>query len=279
MSMSGSMARSTALGAGRARWFSANPDKAWVEKFFLLYSPVWMASMAMMMFTGWDKSWGDSALLWHGALTAAPVLLGPALLSSRFGTTTWVNSYWLKANLYLFVFGFFGNYFGSEYFFDVLGMVYIYPHATTTLDAALVGKGGQTVPVIMYLYTHVYFMTYHATANIVLRRLRTSGLPAMGVLFPVFVFVIGYAWAFMETKAMANPMMASSFYYEKLDIMLAYGSAIYATYFIASFPIYYFIDEDQGRRWSLTQVVAGGLSAAMLTFFMLDAAAHWVGAL
>lgn len=279
MSMSGSMAHSTALGAGRARWFSANPDKAWVEKFFLLYSPVWMASMAMMMFTGWDKSWGDSALLWHGALTAAPVLLGPALLSSRFGTTTWVKSYWLKANLYLFVFGFFGNYFGSEYFFDVLGMVYIYPHATTTLDAALVGRGGQTVPVIMYLYTHVYFMTYHATANIVLRRLRTSGLPAMGVLFPVFVFVIGYAWAFMETKAMANPMMASSFYYEKLDIMLAYGSAIYATYFIASFPIYYFIDEDQNRRWSLTQVVAGGLSAAMLTFFMLDAAAHWVGTL
>ena len=51
---------------GGARWFSANPDKAWVEKFFLLYSPVWMASMAMMMFTGWDKTWGDGALLLHG---------------------------------------------------------------------------------------------------------------------------------------------------------------------------------------------------------------------
>lgn len=264
---------------GGARWFSANPDKAWVEKFFLLYSPVWMASMAMMMFTGWDKTWGDGALLLHGALTAAPVLVIPMLVARRFTDRPWWDSYWLKANLYLFVFGFFGNYFGSEYFFDVLGMVYVYPHATTVLDSAIVGKGTQTVPLIMYFYTHVYFMTYHATANIVLRRLRTTGLPGMALLFPVFVFVIGYFWAWMETKAMANPMMAQSFYYEKLEVMLAYGSAIYATYFIASFPIYYFIDETKSKRWSLVQTVAGGLSASMLTFFLLDFAAQWVGAL
>ena len=32
--------------------------------------------------------------------------------------------YWFKANLYIAIFNFAGNYFGSEYFFDVLGMVY-----------------------------------------------------------------------------------------------------------------------------------------------------------
>lgn len=262
-----------------SRWFSPNPDKAWVEKFFLIYSPVWMASMAMMMFTRWDKTWDDTALLLHGFLTALPVLLVPALLAKRYSTQRWQDSYWLKANLYLFVFGFFGNYFGSEYFFDVLGMVYIYPNATTNLDAALLGSGKQTVPLIMYFYTHVYFMTYHATANIALRRLKNLGLPAMWLLFPLFVFLIGYAWAWMETKAMANPMMASSFYYERMDRMLAFGSAIYATYFIASFPIYYFLDEDPKRRWTLLQTTAAGLSASMLTFYMLDFAAHWVGSL
>lgn len=260
-------------------FFSSNPDKAWVEKFFLIYSPVWMALMALMVLTGWGQEWGDKALLAHGLVTALPALIVPMLLASRYTDQPWYDSYWFKANLYLFMFSFFGNYFGSEYFFDVLGMVYVYPNATTTLDAALVGSGDQTVPVIMYLYTHVYFMTYHATANIVLRKLKSLPLPGMWLLFPVFVFVIGYAWAWMETKAMANPLMASSFYYEDMERMLAYGSAIYATYFIASFPIYYFLDETRERRWSLLQTAAGALSASMLTFYMLDFAAHWVGAL
>jgi cycloeucalenol cycloisomerase len=261
-------------------WFSSNSDKAWVEKFFLAYSPLWMIVMGIMMVFGLDKSMSDAPLLITCILVALPVLLVPALLHKKYSTGPWYESYWLKANVYLFVFGFFGNYFGSEYFFDVLGMVYKYPNASSTLDAAMVGSGEQTVPLIMYALTHVYFMTYHATANIVLRRLRNLGLPATNwLLFPLFVFGIGYFWAFMETTAMANPLMASSFYYEKMDVMLKYGSAIYATYFIASFPIYYFLDETREKRWSLLQTIAAGFSASMLTFYMLDVAAHMIGSL
>lgn len=258
-------------------WFSSNPDKAWVEKFFLIYSPIWMASMAVMMVTGGDETFDDTGMLLHAFGTALPALLVPALVARRYTKQPWYDAYWFKANLYLFVFGFFGNYFGSEYFFDVLGMVYVYPNVTTNLDATLVGTGTRQVPLIMYAYTHVYFMTYHATANIVLRRLRA--LPLGTVLFPLLVFAIGYFWAWAETKAMANPMIAQSFYYQKMDVMLAWGSAIYATYFIASFPIYYFLDEMRERRWSLVQTIAGGLSASMLTFYMLDLAARWVGSL
>jgi cycloeucalenol cycloisomerase len=262
-----------------SKWFSANPDKAWVEKFFLIYSPVWMASMAVMVLTGAAARLGDTGLLVHAFVTALPAVLVPAMLARRYTDRPWHDAYWFKANLYLFVFGFFGNYFGSEYFFDVLGMVYTYPKVTSTFDAALVGSGRQTVPVIMYPLTHVYFMTYHASATVVLRRLRSLRLPGMALLFPVFVFLIGYFWAWVETKAMANPMMADSFTYRDLPRMLAFGSAIYATYFIASFPIYYFIDEREDRRWSLLQVTAGSLSASMLTLYMLDFAARWVGTL
>ena len=261
------------------RWFSENPDKAWVEKFFLIYSPLWMAAMAVMVVTGWGSEWGDAAMLAHAIAVALPIVLVPMLIAGRYTDSPWHASYWLKANLYLAVFSVFGNYFGSEYFFDVLGMVYIYPNVSTVLDSALVGSGEQEVPLIMYFYTHAYFMTYHATANIVLRRLGTARLPGMALLFPIFVFVIGYAWAWMETKAMANPLIAENFHYRDMARMLAYGSAIYATYFIASFPIYYFIDETRERRWSLLQTTAGALSASMLTFFLLDFAAHWVGAL
>lgn len=263
-----------------AQWFSANPDRAWAEKFFLLYSPVWMALMALMMLTGWVTQASDAQLLFHAAVVALPLGIVPALLHKRYSPDiAWHQSYWFKANLYIFIFGFFGNYFGSEYFFDVLGMVYNMPNATTTLDASLLGKSGQPVPLIMYLYTHAYFMTYHTSAVVVLRRIMSSGMPLRRISFMPVVFLVGYAWAWMETRAMANPLMTSTFYYEKMPAMLAYGSVIYATYFIASFPIFYFIDENVRQRWHWLQVSAAGLSASMLTFYLLDACAHAVGRL
>lgn len=263
-----------------AQWFSPNPDRAWAEKCFLWYSPVWMLLMALMMPTGWVSSFSDIQLLVHGVLVALPIAVIPAVLHKRFSPTlAWYQSYWFKANLYIFLFGFFGNYFGSEYFFDVLGMVYNLPNATTALDASLLGKSDKPVPVIMYLYTHAYFMTYHTTAVIVLRRIMTSGLPLRRISFMPVVFAVGYAWAWLETRAMANPMMVNNFYYEKMDAMLAYGSIIYATYFVASFPIFYFLDENSRSRWHWLQAGAAGLSASMLTFYLLDACAHVVGRL
>jgi cycloeucalenol cycloisomerase len=259
------------------RWFSENPGKAWAEKCFLILSPVWMALVGLNMVLSLTKGLGDPGYLIQGLVVALPFVLVPALLSPENRERAWHQTYWFKANLYIAVFGFFGNYVGSEYFFDVLGMVYNYPDIHWNADAALVGSGVQKVPVLMYLMTHAYFMTYHSSATVVLRRIRTSGLPLMGLVFPLVVFAVGYFWAWMETRAMANPLMAGSFYYQKMETMLAYGSAVYATYFIASFPIYYFIDEKPARPWGLLQVVAGALSASMLTFYMLDFIAHAIG--
>lgn len=258
-------------------WFSTNPDKAWVEKFFLIYSPVWMAAMGLQVAVGADKTWSDGALLAYSFVVALGPLFIPMLLARRYTQKPWYDSYWLKAYLYLFTFQFFGSYFGSEYFFDVLGMVYNYPTITTTLDSALVGSGKQVVPLIMYGWAQVFFLTYHATSNIALRKVRQAS--ASWIVFAIAVFVIGYAWAWMETKSMANPRVATTFYYQKLDVMLKYGSAIYATYFVASFPIWFFIDETKERNWTWWQAIAGGLCASMLTFYLLDFAAHAVGSL
>lgn len=262
-------------------WFSPNPDKAWVEKFFLLYSPIWMALIGVTMVMNWHNSLSDIQLIVLCSIVVLPIVLVPMLVAKKHTQKPWYDSYWFKANVYLFVFGFFGNYFGSEYFFDVLGMVYNFNNATTRLDSSLLGSGTQTVPIIMYILTHAYFMTYHVTGNIALRKLTQLVKPgvALLILFPVFVFIIGYAWAWAETKAMANPMMAGTFFYEKMDIMLAYGSMIYATYFLASFPLYYFLDETPDKTWSIWVVIGAGMSASMLTFYMLDIASHWVGSL
>ena len=265
--------------ANNAYWFSENSGKAWAEKWFLIYSPVWMAMMAVVMFTGLSDVLGDVGFIVLGLLVALPFWVVPALKSPENSNTKWYETYWFKANMYMLSFGFFGNYVGSEYFFDILGMVYIYPSITWNLDTALVGSGTQKVPVLMYLLTHAYFMTYHTSAIVVLRRFRTSGIKGMVVLFPIMVFVIGYFWSFMETKAMANPLIAGNFYYEKMDLMLAYGSAIYAIYFVCSFPIYYFIDENSEKKWSLWQTLSASCCASLLTFYGLDIAAHLMGSL
>ena len=253
------------------RWFSENPSKAWGEKFFLAYSPAWMAFMALVMGLGVTERIGEWGFLAIGLAVAAPLVLVPALIrDERPIGRRWYETYWFKANLYIAIFSFAANYFGSEYFFDVLGMVYDYPMIELNLDATLVGSGEQRVPIIMYLLTQAYFMTYHATAVIVLRRIRTSRLPIGAVAWPVLLLVVAYFWAWMETRAMANPWIESQFYYEDMERMLTYGSLFYALYFVASFPIFYNLDEGRETSWSLKKTTAAALSAGMIMMFLLD---------
>jgi len=264
----------------RPRWFSENASKAWGEKFFVAYSPVWMTVVGLVMaldVTGRVGEWGFMAI---GAAVALPLLLVPVLVrdESAIGRR-WYQTYWFKANLYIAIFNFAANYFGTEYFFDVLGMVYDYPAIELELDSALVGSGEQHVPVLMYLLTQAYFMTYHTTAVIVLRRIRTSRLPVGRLLWPVLLLVVAYFWAWMETKAMANPWIASQFYYRDMERMLAYGSLFYALYFVASFPIFYHLDERRDSNWSLTVTAVAALAAGMLMMFLLDFAAAIFGPL
>ena len=266
--------------AARPRWLAENADKAWGEKFFLLYTPLWIGQVALATVLGWSTRLSEAGLLLHAALVWAPLLVVPWLwrVSARSGLR-WYQSYWFKANVYIALFSLLGNYFGSEYFFDVLGMVYKYPQLHLTFDAALVGSGRQSVPLIMYLLTPAYFMTYHTTAVVALRRLRTAWPRGAALVFPLAVGALAYGWAWLETFAMANPLLREVFYYHRLERMLTYGSAVYACFFITSFPIFYFLDETESARWSLKQTVAAALAAAMLTFWLLDLLTHVIGSI
>ena len=262
------------------RWFSENPSKAWGEKFFLAYSPAWMFLMALVVGSGITHEIGEWGFLAIGIAVAAPLVVIPALIrDERPIGRRWYETYWFKANLYIAIFNFAANYFGSEYFFDILGMVYDYPMIALNLDSTLVGSGEQRVPVVMYLLTQAYFLTYHTTAVIVLRRIRTARLPLRAVLWPVALLVVAYCWAWLETKAMANPWNASQFYYRDMERMLAFGSLFYSLYFVASFPIFFHLDEERDANWSLTKTAASALAASMIMLFLLDFAAAIFGPL
>ena len=61
----------------KARWFSENPDKAWGEKFFLIYTPIWILQTALAVVLGYGKTMGDAASLVHGLLISGPFLVVP----------------------------------------------------------------------------------------------------------------------------------------------------------------------------------------------------------
>ncbi len=271
---------SVAAIAGGPRWFSRNPSKAWGEKFFLAYTPFWIACMGILMTTGSGKRWGDLALNLAMLVILAPLVAVPALVrDERHLGRPWWQAYWCKFNVWIGIYAGVGSYFGSEYFFDVLGMVYNYPQLGWRLDSALLGSGTQTVPFIMYPSAHFYFVTYHTIGVIVLRRVRTSEWGSAPWLWPFVVLMAAYGFAWAETFAMTGGAIAEQFTYRDLPRMLRWGSLYYATYFVVSFPMIYRLDENPGDDWPLRRVTVEALAAGMLLLFLLDLLTHFVGRL
>jgi cycloeucalenol cycloisomerase len=274
---------STATAAGSradsGHWLSKNPSKAWGEKFFLIYSPIWIAGVALIQHSAMYKAWEDlGIMLWSFAM-ATPLVLYPAIFrnESNLGRK-WYESYWLKMNLWIWIFTWIGSYFGTEYFFDVLGMRYDFP-TTWNLDAELVGRGSGEVPFALYVQTQAYFMTYHTVAVVVMRRVRTSALGRHFGVFPLVVLGLCYAIAYAETLFMANDFMADQFHYLDRERMLKYGSIFYGCYFVVSFPMVYRLDETEAERWSLGRTAFEALAAGMLVLILLDAWAKLIGPL
>jgi cycloeucalenol cycloisomerase len=274
-----------------SRWFSADPGKAWAERFFLLYTPVWILAVAIVMLGGLVPRWGDGELLIFSVAVAAPLLVIPALRQRSvpaLAATPWTRSYWLKFNLWIFIFVWIGTYFLTHYFFDVLGMRYAF-HARWTLDAALVGQGDGTVPVFMYPLTQAYFVSYHAGMLVVLRRIRraldldhlspgTARWPRL-LLLALATLALAYGVAFAETLFMASDSIADLFWYADKPRMLRYGSLFYACYFLVSLPLLARMDEPPGPVYSPGRAALEALAAGMLVFMILDALTLLLGPL
>ncbi len=273
------MRAAAVAGGDEPRWLSRNPSKAWGEKFFLAYTPFWIAAMGLLMTTGAGKRWDDLGLNLAMLAILAPLVVVPILVRDETSLgRPWWRTYWCKFNVWIGIYAGIGSYFGSEYFFDVLGMVYDYPQLAWRLDAALLGSGTQTVPFIMYPSAHFYFVTYHTLGVIVLRRLRTSRAFVMA-LWPFAVLAAAYGFAWAETFAMTGGAIAEQFTYRDLPRMLRWGSLFYASYFVISFPMIYRLDENPDDDWPLRRVAVEALAAGMLLLFLLDGLTHFVGRL
>ena len=271
----------------RPHWFSRNPDKAFGEKLFLGFIPVFFAYNALIQGLGWL----DTTSFWHVAqnlgMWVPYCVLLPAWLR-RHAYVRWRDSYWFKANLFMAVWVFYATYFHTEYFFVLLGLRYRFPDVTLTFDSALVGPAEATaaatfqkVPVGMYLNAIAFFLVYHSAAVVCMRRVRTSlkGSPlARRVAWAAIVAATALFFAFAETRLYITDRAEANVWYVDLAAMLRFGTVFYAMYFVVSFPAFYRLDEHADQPpWTLGRTVIEASFVALTSLLLLDLWARFVG--
>lgn len=165
----------------------AGSEKRAYELWVLKYSVVWMGVFGIVIaFQIYESLDALGYFMLCGGL-ALPLLLQP--LVSRPAPHA------ARAQLWIAVFGFIGNYWYTHYFYCVLRAKYTMP-AWRLND----------VPIAMYSATHFYFSSYHVFANLPLRHVRTAYAPGVmrHVLEIALVLAMSYATAFMETLTISN---------------------------------------------------------------------------
>jgi cycloeucalenol cycloisomerase len=252
-------------------------EKKWTEQLILKQSPIWIIGVALVMLTGILRQWSDIDYLLFSTAMAAPSVLLPAFSPTRpAGTRPWFRCFWFKLNIWVLIVVCFGTYFGTHYFFDLMGMRYAFD-VKLTFDSDILGHSGQRVPLFMYPLTHAYFMTYFATMLIAEREIMHRFKPSQFGSILVVTF-LAYSVAFAETYFMASPLLSGLFAYDNRHRMLTFGSFGYSSYFVVGLPMVRRIDSD-GKSWSLDRVVIEALATCMAILVLLEAWAKLIGPL
>ena len=272
----------------RPHWLSRNEDKAFAERLYLWFIPVFFAYNAVVQRMGWL----DVGNFWHivqnFCMWFPYCVMLPAYLRRNSGIA-WKDSYWFKYNLYMAIWIFFATYYHTEYFFELLGMRYRFPEVTLYFDSALLGAAEDTalalhkkVPVGMYLSSIAFFVVYHSAAVVCMRRVRsmtTSWAPNTQRLSWVIIVLLAalfFAWA--ETFLyFLQESVATNVWYENRTAMLRYGSIFYAMYFVVSFPNVYRLEENPGDRWTLGRTAVEACFVGVVSLTLLDLWARFIG--
>lgn len=246
--------------ARSARWVvdaRVNPSKASAETFVMGYSMCWIASVGVVIATKAYESFDRWGYLAYCGACAAPAIAWPLMFPSRADAGKPLGErYIVKANVWIAVFSFIGNYWYTHYFYGVLKAEY-------TFDAHRLND----VPISMYLMTHAYFMFYHVLSNAALRRIRTGYVDnAQRFVFEcAAIGAMSYTTAFMESLTICGFP-----YYSFADRHMAYtlGSAFYGIYFLVSFPMFLRVDET--KLMPMSQVFWEAMGSGMAVLCLLD---------
>ena len=223
----------------------SEPSKYAYEVFVAVYTPVWIFLFGCIVVTQYYEQLTPVGYIIVCTVLALPFVLQPILLPGGIGSKhqnenrrtspdqyrPLLERYAFKANVWIAIYSFIGNYWYTHYFYSVLQASYTMPNAIRL----------NNVPIQMYCATHFYFTTYHFFSNCLLRKICTTYQHTYlrNLLFVAVIVVFSYFTAFMETLT-----ISSYPYYTFNDRHMAYtvGSAFYGIYFLVSFPAFYFFD-------------------------------------
>jgi cycloeucalenol cycloisomerase len=250
-------------------------DKRWTEGLILAQSPFWVTAVAFVMLSGIISNWNDYDYILFSITAALPSVLLPALLSEPDGRP-WYRRYWVKLNLWISIIVFLGTYFISHYFFDLMGMRYMFK-VKLNFSSAVVGRTGGEVPLFLYPLTHAYFMSYFTFLLVAERKIIHRLHPGrFGRVF--VVLTLSYIVAFGETFFMASPLLSDVFLYEKRDRMMKVGTFGYMIFFITGLPMLGRVD-SRGEDWPLSRVVIEALAAFTSILLLFELWAKIIGPL
>src|SRR5262245_33661076 len=111
-----------------ARWLPEDPSKAYSERLYLAWTPVWMGAQAIEQHFGFHRNWADV-----GHFTVALSLLLPLWLiplarpAAADRARPIADRTIFKVNVWLWIFAFIQSFIGTHYFYRVLGMEYHFP--------------------------------------------------------------------------------------------------------------------------------------------------------
>jgi cycloeucalenol cycloisomerase len=215
---------------------ATNPAKRRHELLVLAYSPVWMAAIGAMMFTRAFSRWGDAGHLAFGVALALPLWLLPLALPAPGERALPVAArHATRFTAWIALITFVQCAFGSELFFDALGMEYHFP-VTWSLRGT---------PLFLYFVTIAYFSTYYVVMQVALRAIRARFPSAPAPVLWTVRALVGYAVAFAETASMATAALAPWFLYRRPHFALLVGSAAYGTLFAVTLPLLERLDEER----------------------------------
>ena len=257
-------------------WFGSNADKTRTEVLFLSLAVCWISYFAVIIATGMYHQFRRWEYLYVCGLMALVYFVVPYVLGVE-ESKPFLERYYVKANVWIAILSYVGNFYWTHYFYNLLGAKY-------TFDAHRLND----VPISMYFATHAYFCFYHSLTNVCIRRMRRTGAYAKStevqqyLLDSVFIGFLAYLTAFMETKTIEG---FTYWEFENRDRALVVGSVVYMIYFIVSFPMFLRVDEQNKNTrteritrstskkiasWSMTRVVWDSLGSCMLVTILLD---------
>lgn len=208
------------------------PSKRAYEIFVAAYTPIWIGIFIVIVAFQLYEQFTPRMYIYVCGGLALPFVLQPVLLPQGPDQhRSLFQRYSCKANVWLAIYSFIGNYFYTHYFYSVLQAAYTMPHAIRF----------NNVPVAMYCATHFYFSTYHLFSNLLLRKICTTYQRTWQrhVLLISFVCVFAYFTAFLETLTIsAYPYWT----FAHRDQAYVVGSAFYGIYFLISFPVFFQFD-------------------------------------